>query len=200
MTFPVKPFPVILIAGCLMVMAGCRKQVEESLPPPIAMTEEAVGHFCQMNILEHAGPKAQIHLEGLPHPLFFSQVRDGIAYERMPEQNYKISAVYVSDMSKARDWENVGRENWIPAISAYYVVASSKAGGMGAPELVPFSDQDDARKFVARYGGQVMRLDEVGDAMILNNAPVTPLKDTRETAVVPDEDDYRARLEKLRKE
>mgnify|MGYP003626019294 FL=1 len=71
---------------------------------------------------------------------------------------------------------------------------------MGAPELVPFSDQADARQFVALYGGQVMRLDDVGDALILSNAPVIPPKDTRETAIVPDDDDYRARLEKLRKE
>jgi nitrous oxide reductase accessory protein NosL len=30
------------------------------------MTEEAVGHFCQMELLEHPGPKAQAHLDGLP--------------------------------------------------------------------------------------------------------------------------------------
>lgn len=192
-----------IMAAGLMVLAGCQQQVEDNIPPPVAMTEEAVGHFCQMNILEHPGPKAQIHLEGLPYPLFFSQVRDGIAYDRMPEQSYKISAIYVSDMSRARDWDDVGRENWIPAATAYYVVASAKVGGMGASELVPFSDPDDARKFVARHGGQVMRLDDIADALVLNSAPVTPSAETRETATLPDDDDdgdYRARLEKLRKD
>lgn len=193
--------PILLpITISLIIVAGCRQQIDDTMPPPIAMTEEAVGHFCQMNILEHAGPKAQIHLEGLPYPLFFSQVRDGIAYERMPEQNYKISAIYVSDMSRAHDWNNVGQENWIPATSAHYVVASSKTGGMGAPELVPFSDQDDAREFVSRHGGQILRLDDIDDALVLNSAPVTSPIETLETATNPDDDDYRARLEKLRKE
>tara|TARA_R100000988_G_scaffold82520_1_gene45643 strand:- start:153 stop:746 length:594 start_codon:yes stop_codon:yes gene_type:complete len=184
----------------LLILAGCQQQTKDTMPPPVAMTEEAVGHFCQMNILEHAGPKAQIHLEGLPYPLFFSQVRDGIAYERMPEQNYKIRAIYVTDMSRAHDWENVGQENWIPATSAHYVVASAKTGGMGAPELVPFSDQDDAKNFVSRHGGQIMRLEDIDDVLVLNSAPITPSAETHETAIVPDDDDYRARLEKLRKE
>lgn len=193
--------PILLpITISLIIVTGCRQQIDDTMPPPIAMTEEAVGHFCQMNILEHAGPKAQIHLEGLPYPLFFSQVRDGIAYERMPEQNYKISAIYVSDMSRAHDWNNVGQENWIPATSAHYVVASSKTGGMGAPELVPFSDQDDAREFVSRHGGQILRLDNIDDALVLNSVPVKSSAETLETATNPDDDDYRARLEKLRKE
>ena len=200
MTSHPKLLSVSIMAVSLTILAGCQQQADKNMPPPVAMTEEAVGHFCQMNILEHPGPKAQIHLEGLPYPLFFSQVRDGIAYERMPEQNYKISAVYVSDMSMARDWDDVGRENWIPASTAYYVVASSKVGGMGAPELVPFSDLDDARKFVARHGGEVVRLDDITDVLVLNSAPITPSANTRETATLPDDDDYRARLEKLRKE
>ncbi|WP_409998019.1 nitrous oxide reductase accessory protein NosL, partial [Escherichia coli] len=25
------------------------------------MTEEALGHYCQMNLTEHPGPKAQVH-------------------------------------------------------------------------------------------------------------------------------------------
>jgi copper chaperone NosL len=170
------------------------------MPPPIAMTEEAVGYFCQMNILQHPGPKAQIHLDGLPYPLFFSQVRDGIAYERMPEQNYKINAIYVTDMSKAPDWDNVGRENWIPASSAHFVVGSNKAGGMGSPELVPFSNPDDAQKFVQQHGGQIVRLEDIEDATVLNNAALNPPYMPNEIADTPDEDDYRDRLEKLRKE
>ncbi|MEQ8392971.1 MAG: nitrous oxide reductase accessory protein NosL [Thalassospira sp.] len=195
-----NPLSILFAAGCLMVLAGCQKQVEKNMPSPVAMTEEAVGHFCQMNILEHPGPKAQIHLEGLPYPLFFSQVRDGIAYERLPEQNYNINAIYVSDMSTAISWDDVGYENWIPAATAYYVVASDKTGGMGASELVPFSDQDDAKKFATRHGGQVMRLDDISDALVLNSAPIAPSAKTRETAAAPDSDDYRARLEKLRKD
>ncbi|MFC4233597.1 nitrous oxide reductase accessory protein NosL [Thalassospira xianhensis] len=190
----------LLIAGSLLILTGCEDQITDDMPPPVALTEEAVGHFCQMNILEHAGPKAQIHLDGLPYPLFFSQVRDGVAYERMPEQNYKIRAVYVTDMSKASEWNNVGSDNWIPAISAYYVVGSNKAGGMGSPELVPFSGQEDAMTFARQHGGRVMVLTDISDALVLGNASAAPSARVNETATLPDDEDYRSRLEKLRTE
>lgn len=59
------------------------KQEEAALPEPVELTAQAVVHYCQMNLLEHAGPKGQIHLSGLPAPIFFSQVRDVIAYLHM---------------------------------------------------------------------------------------------------------------------
>lgn len=200
MTLGSRAISAILLASGLVVLAGCQEQVSETLPPPIAMTEEAVGYFCQMNILEHPGPKAQIHLDGLPYPLFFSQVRDGIAYDRMPEQNYKIRVIYVTDMSKSADWNNVGRENWIAATSAHFVVGSNMAGGMGSPELVPFSNPDDAQKFAEQHGGQVVRLADIDDATVLDNAALNMSHPSDEIAHTPDEDDYRGRLEKLRKE
>jgi len=190
---------VLVVAGGLLGLAACQEQVAETLPPPLAMTEESVGHFCQMNILEHPGPKAQIHLEGLPYPLFFSQVRDGIAYERMPEQNYKIRVIYVTDMSKTTDWDNVGEQNWIPAVSAHYVVGSRMAGGMGSPELVPFSSPDDARAFADQYGGQVMTLGDVDDALVFSNTTPDAPVNIPEAANLPEDTDYRSRLESLRK-
>lgn len=194
-----KPASWLMVVAGILILSGCQDQAKDDIPRPVAMTEEAVGHFCQMNILEHAGPKAQIHLDGLPYPLFFSQVRDGVAYERMPEQNYKIRAIYVTDMSKAADWNNVGRENWIPATSAYYVVGSSKAGGMGSPELVPFSRQEDAKAFALQYGGQIMMLGDVSDDLVLSNATLGPSAGTDAKAPLSDDDDYRSRLEKLSK-
>ena len=135
------------------------------------MTAEAVGHYCQMNLLEHSGPKAQVHLDGMSWPLFFSQVRDAIAYQRMPEQSHLIRVIYVSDMGAAGvSWDDPGAENWIPAASAFYVVGAEIVGGMGAPELVPFSDPAAAEAFTVAHGGQVMELAAIPDAEIL--APV----------------------------
>ena len=69
----------------LISVAGCKDDVASAvIPGPLALTEEAAGHYCQMIILEHQGPKAQVHLEGLPAPLWFSQVRDGISYLKSP--------------------------------------------------------------------------------------------------------------------
>jgi len=160
-----------LIALSLLALSACRQDDTAALPQPVTMTEEAVGHYCQMGLLEHPGPKAQVHLDGMPWPLFFSQVRDAVAYQRMPEQSHIIRVIYVSDMgADGASWDDPGADNWIDAASALYVVGADVVGGMEAPELVPFSDRSAADAFVARHGGQILRLAEIDDGDVL--APV----------------------------
>ncbi|GIL01292.1 MAG: NosL copper chaperone [Alphaproteobacteria bacterium] len=175
----------------VLALAACSEDAAAP-PAPVAMTTEAVGYYCQMQLLEHPGPKAQAHLVGLPQPLFFSQVRDVVAYQRMPEQSHAVNVVYVSDMgAPGASWEEPGAENWIAATEAHYVVGSDIAGGMGAPELIPFSRREAAETFAARHGGQVMALAEIPDAAVL--APV----ETDGTATAEDEADFQRRLEAL---
>ncbi|NHF74110.1 nitrous oxide reductase accessory protein NosL [Paracoccus xiamenensis] len=176
----------LLVAALLL--AACRTEPEA--PPPIAMTPESVGHYCQMNVLEHAGPKAQVHLKDVLDPLFFSQVRDAIAYQRMPEQAAEIAAIYVSDMAHARSWEQPGAENWVALDRAVFVTGSSRAGGMGATETVPFSDRAAAQAFAAEYGGQVVDLADIPDSDIL-------LATDKPATVPAGPDDYTARLRAL---
>ncbi|KPQ07184.1 MAG: putative lipoprotein involved in nitrous oxide reduction [Rhodobacteraceae bacterium HLUCCA12] len=160
-----------LLALSVLALAACREDSAETLPDPVTMTAEAVGHFCQMNLLEHPGPKAQVHLDGMPWPLFFSQVRDAVAYQRMPEQSHLITAIYVSDMAApGADWDDPGADNWITADDAHYVVGADVEGGMGAPELVPFSNRDAAEDFVNQHGGTVLALSDIADDDVL--APV----------------------------
>ena len=138
--------PFILVAGC----SG--DTPEADMPRPIALTEEAAGHYCQMVILEHEGPKAQLYLAGMPAPLWFSQVRDGIAYIKSPERTADIVVLYVNDMGAAPSWDQPGIDNWIDATGAFFVVGSDAIGGMGAPELVPFATEDKAAAFAERRG------------------------------------------------
>jgi copper chaperone NosL len=159
----------LTLLAALLALAACNAQ-NAGPPSPVSMTEEALGHYCQMNLLEHPGPKAQIHLSGISEPLFFSQVRDAIAYQRMPEQSHAITAIYVSDMAAAPSWEFPGADNWIDADGAVYVVGATLVGGMGAPELVPFSSRETAQAFIAEHGGTPVTLEAVPDAMVL--APV----------------------------
>lgn len=130
-------------------------------PPAVALDADAVSHFCQMGILEHPGPKGQIHLEGHPKPLFFSQVRDAVAFVKSPETLGTIRAVYVPDMGAAPSWDAPGRENWIAAETALFVVGSGRRGGMGAPEIVPFKEREAAAAFAAEHGGEIMPLDAI---------------------------------------
>jgi copper chaperone NosL len=165
----------LLIA--LLALLACKEETLQDTSA-LPLTQAAIGHYCQMDLLEHDGPKAQAHLAGLPGaPLFFSQVRDVVAFTRMPEQSHDILAVWVSDMSAAgATWAAPGPTNWIKAQDAVYVVGSNVIGGMGAPELVPFSKPTDADAFAQLNGGQVMRLDDIPDHAAL--APVVLDGDT----------------------
>ena len=84
----------------LLLLTACKEQAP--IPLPVAMTADSTGYFCQMDILGHPGPKAQVHLATYPgKPLFFSQVKDAVAYLRMPEQIDTVTVTYVSDMGAA---------------------------------------------------------------------------------------------------
>jgi copper chaperone NosL len=185
----------LLILLAVFSLTACKEDVATS-PAPVSLTAEAVGHYCQMDLLEHPGPKAQVHLDGLPDPLFFSQVRDAIAYQRMPEQSHAITAIYVNDMAAAPSWDQPGANNWIDATQAHYVIGSDAAGGMDAPELVPFRHAADAQAFAKKRGGHVVTLTQVADADVLSAVPIAATAGDDPT----EEDDFQARLERLSKE
>jgi len=169
-------------------LAGCQDVAPDDLPLPIALTEEAAGHFCQMNILEHPGPKGQVHLDTFDHPLWFSQVRDAIAFERMPESIGRIQIIYVHDMGAALSWEEPGNANWIDVKQAFFVLGSAKMGGMGVPELIPFAEATAAEQFTARYGGSVLAYDDVTADMVL-----APIDRNEGAAVTPSQDPLQGR-------
>lgn len=156
--------PLVLIA--LVALAACKEELAEA-PDPVDLTPDALSYFCQMNIAEHGGPKGQIHLKGYPAPLFFAQVRDMVAYLKSPERDADITAVYVSDMGLAPSWRQPGISNWIAADGATFVVGANVAGGMGAREVVPFADPDDAQAFIEIYGGTALGLPDIPDTEVL---------------------------------
>lgn len=182
-------YPMLMLAVAALLSA-CEKDVSQNVQPQ-DMTPETLGHYCQMNLLEHPGPKAQVFLEGYPAPLFFSQVRDAIAYTRGPEQMAPIVAVYVNDMGAAgATWEQPGNGNWIAADQAFYVLGSARQGGMGAPETVPFSSRELAEAYIRSEGGRVLTLAEIADDMVL-----APVETTASTEA--DDADYADRLNAL---
>nr|AWJ66021.1 nitrous oxide reductase maturation protein, outer-membrane lipoprotein [uncultured bacterium] len=160
----------------ILLLAACRPEVEQA-NDPVTLSSSSVGHFCQMTLLEHPGPKAQVHLEGFPGaPLFFSQVRGAVAYARLPEQDQVILAIWVNDMgASGATWENPGSSYWIDAQTAHYVVGSSQAGGMRAPELVPFADISTAT-FADAHGGTVSALDAIPGSAVIAPVALQPGK------------------------
>lgn len=157
----------------VLLLAGCEEEVADR-PAPVALTGDALGHYCQMTLLEHPGPKAQLHLEGLPAPVWFAQVRDAVGYLRLGERTAPVAAVYVNDMGAAPDWARPGAANWIDAESAIYVIGSDARGGMGAPELVPFAARAAAEAFRARRGGMLAAFAEIPDDAVLGPVAIEP--------------------------
>ncbi|MHA1545309.1 MAG: nitrous oxide reductase accessory protein NosL [Alphaproteobacteria bacterium] len=170
---PWRPGAVVAIAA-MLVLAGCKADKAAAPPAPVSLTAQAAGHYCQMTVLDHPGPKAQVHLAGSKHPLWFAQVRDAIAFARKPNQGTEVTAVYVSDMGKAPSWHTPGSDNWIAMRAALYVTGSSRRGGMGGPELVPFALPDKAQSFVNAYGGRAISYANITDEMVLAPTDITP--------------------------
>lgn len=151
------------------LLAGCGEKHAAQLPPPLRMTADAVGHYCGMNVLEHPGPKGQIFAASLMEPVWFSSVRDTLAFTMLPDEPKDIEAIYVSDMGKATSWDKPGADNWVEAHKAQFVIESRLKGGMGGQEAVPFSDRSAAEKFVAENGGRIVAFADVPRAYVLGS-------------------------------
>ena len=156
-----RTITVLAALASVLVLSGCNEKTAEAPPPPYELTANAIGNYCGMNVLEHAGPKAQIILASLIEPLWFSSARDAFSFTMLPEEPKDIRAIYVSDMGKARSWDEPGPNNWVDAKKAFYVVGSRRKGGMGVDETVPFSNKSAAQEFAGQNGGRVLTFAEV---------------------------------------
>lgn len=157
-----------LACAALFISIGCEKQTPAEIPEPHTLTRDASGYYCLMTVVYHNGPKGQIIMsDGKVN--WFTSVRDTIAFTLLPEEPKNIAAIYVNDMSQA-NWENPGEDNWIDARNAWYVIGSKRVGGMGAPEAVPFSSQDNAHQFTQKHGGTVVDFKSIPSGYILESA------------------------------
>ena len=158
-----------LLAVALLALsgvAGCGGEDEVvAKPAPVEPTREASGHYCGMILLDHSGPKAQVHLPDEPEPVWFSSVRDAIAFTMLPEEPRNFTAMHVNDMGVAQ-WGAPEPGTWIDAAGALYVIGSDRMGGMGVPEAVPFAARDAAERFVADHGGHIVALTDVPESYI----------------------------------
>ncbi len=159
---------IVAFVVVALAVAGCQEETAQLKPNPVVLTEAAAGHYCQMTVLEHDGPKAQIHFAGNPYPLWFTQVRDAVAFTRLPEEPKDYVAIYVNDMGKAESWTAPGADNWIDVTDAWFVIGSRQAGGMGAPEAIPFGTRQGADVFVTEHGGAIMRFADIPSDYVLS--------------------------------
>ena len=91
---------VAMIAALVLNACGGPDQ-EATVPAPGELTREAIGYYCNMIVVDHLGPKGQVFIGGRDEPIWFTSVRDTIAFTMLPEEPKNIAAIYVNDMGRA---------------------------------------------------------------------------------------------------
>ena len=161
--------PVGLL-GCGLILAGCGQDAASPPPPPQEVGDAASGRYCGMPLKEHPGPKAQVFIKSQPgKPVWFISVSDAIAFTLLPEEPKDIAAIYVTDMARATNWDQPEAGTWIEARQAWFVIGSAHAGGMGAPEAVPFGTEATAEAFRAAHGGKTVRFAGIPPGYVLGS-------------------------------
>ena len=159
--------------ACCILLASCGQKQAQPTPLPQLPTGEDVGYFCGMIVEAHKGPKSQIFLAGEDTPLWFTSVRDGIAFTLLPEESGNAIALFVTAVDDV-NWDHPEQQlqSWISADQAWYVIGSKKRGGMGAAEAIPFEKDTAAKRFAETFGGKVVTLTQIPDDYILGNSEI----------------------------
>ena len=166
-------FTVIAFLPVLALLSGCNFEQAKALPDPQELTGDATGHYCQMIVANHAGPKAQIFLNGRDKPLWFPSVRDAFAFVMLPGEAKNVRAFYVNDMGMAQNWDRPEPGTWTNALEAVFVIDSLKKGGMNLNEVVPFSTREAALEFTLAHKGRIVPFEEVSVDYVFADPTVT---------------------------
>jgi copper chaperone NosL len=159
---------VLLALLAAPLLASCKQNRNAAAaPPPREISDASVAQFCGMSLSEHAGPKAQIFIRGLPDPYWFATVRDAFAFVMLPEMPKAIEAIYVNDMARVKNWEQPEPGMWVEANKALFVIGSRRRSGMNTDEAIPFGAADAARKFVEAEGGRIVGFEDMPRDYIL---------------------------------
>ncbi len=158
------------VLAVLVLLPACGEDQTAERPEPRELTRAAIGYYCNMIVEDHPGPKGQIFLSDRADPIWFSSVRDTIAFTLLPEEAKNIAAIYVNDMGRA-SWAAPEAGTWTDAKAAWYVIGSGRRGGMGAPETVPFAERSAADSFVAEHGGTVVAFADIPADAVLGEVP-----------------------------
>ena len=153
----------ILALAAALAAAGCGEAERATSAQPVEITRGTVCSLDGMALADYPGPKAQMHYaQGQPD--FFCDTMEMFSLYLRPEQQKRVTAIYVQDMGKT-DWDHP-QGNWMDARAAVYVHGSKRRGSMG-PTLASFSREEDARAFAEKHGGKVLRFAEIKPEMVI---------------------------------
>lgn len=163
-----KPHALAALLLWAGLMSGCGAEQKAEAPlTPAAITADAVGQYCGMNLSDHPGPKGQVHLRSREKPVWLSSVRDTFAFLMLPDEPKNVRGAFVSDMGGATAPDAADPDHWVDAKLAWYVTGSNAPAAMTGAELYPFSREADARAFAQRHGGLVRRFADIRPQEVL---------------------------------
>lgn len=165
-----KYLSVVLAIVFAFFIAGCssESEVASTQLTPVAFESGDECHLCGMAITAFPGPKGELFEGRQKNVRKFCSTRDLMSWYLQPENKPNSESLFVHDMAKA-DWNKPDDSHLIPAKTAWFVAGSEKKGAMG-PTLASFSSNDEAKKFAATYGGNVLAFSDI-TFEVLNNQP-----------------------------
>ncbi len=154
----------------ILFLVACENSSLGKIYEPQAVTRDDIGYYCNMIVEDHSGPKGQILLTGTEKAIWFTSVRDAVAFNLLPGESKNIAAFFVTAMDEA-EWNHPEKQinGWIHAKSAWYVISSKQRGGMGQMEVIPFKQEQSASDFVKEFGGEVVSYVDIPENYILGN-------------------------------
>ena len=114
----------LLLGALVWFVSGCEEASQmASVPDTRELTRDDIGYYCNMIVMDHAGPKAQIFLGDREEPIWFTSVRDAFAFTMLEDEPKNVTAIWVNDAA-ATTWVAPEPGTWIDARSAWFVVGS----------------------------------------------------------------------------
>ncbi len=155
----VRPLMGVLLTA--LVLTACSEDQPQKLSAQqtVAIESGDECHLCGMIITNFPGPKGQLFERGQQRTNKFCSTRDMFTYLLDPEHRHNIQSAFVHDMA-ITPWASPDEDAYIDARKAWYVIGSTRKGGMG-PTLASFSSQADAKAFADIYQGQLYTFDDL---------------------------------------
>lgn len=161
----------LLLSGALAgaaigLLSACGQRTHTGpAPTPVEFGDDTLCILDGLRLIDHPGPKAQIHWVGRDEPDFYCDTVEMFhLFLATQHRDTRIRALYVQDMSQA-DWY-APRGEWMDARAALYVQGSSRMTAMGTT-LASFSEASAADSFVREFGGQILRFADVDADMVV---------------------------------
>lgn len=152
---------ISILALAFIGLCGCAEEVALQVRP-VAVTRAHACALDGMTVIDHHGPKAQI-LRRDGSRAIFCDAKEALGELLDPVRGKQVAEVWLQTLDE-HPWASHA-DGWAVAAELHIVSGSAKMGSMG-PTLAPFVDRAGAEAFVARYGGQIYRLDEIDNEVV----------------------------------